>query len=160
MSGSSGDSPCLLTLSASILQAYVHSNPVPPSALPALLADIGRTLRAMREELSGPWLVPTDQSAQILPRQLSISIAKTIGRDYIISLENGQKYRSLKRHLKSLGMTAEEYRTKWGLSDDYPLVAPSLSALRADQVRSRAKRKPPAEPSLSQADGQPSPLPV
>ena len=68
-------------------------------------------------------------------------IPQTITRDHIISLENGQAYRSLKRHLASRGLTPNEYRAKWGLEADYPLVAPSFSAQRARQARARERAK-------------------
>lgn len=65
-----------------------------------------------------------------------ISIKKSITSDFLISLEDGKQYKTLKRHLGELGLTAEEYRAKWGLPADYPMVAPSYAAKRSELARS------------------------
>jgi len=153
MSGRDGDRPCPVTLAAAIIEAYVRTNPVPPEKLPPLLAAIGETLRALCD---GP-----PRNVPAFPTQMMI--AKTITPDYIISLEDGRPYRSLKRHLASRGLTPEQYRAKWGLNADYPMVAPSFSAQRADQARARerAKRKRTPAPSKVKAPArQHTPLPA
>jgi hypothetical protein len=68
-------------------------------------------------------------------------IARTVTTDHIISLEDGKPYRSLKRHLASRGLTEGQYRAKWGLPPDYPMVAPSFSAQRAQQIHDRTAAK-------------------
>jgi predicted transcriptional regulator len=64
-----------------------------------------------------------------------VPINKTIRPDYIVSLEDGRRYRSLKRHLTARGLTPEAYRTKWGLRPDYPMVAPNYSKIRSDLAK-------------------------
>ena len=72
-------------------------------------------------------------------------IKKSVTPDYIISLEDGRQYKSLKRHLSSKGLTPEEYRTKWGLPSDYPMVAPSYSAKRSELAQSLGLGRKPKE---------------
>ena len=126
-----GPSPCPITLAAAIIQAYVQTNPVPPDILPRLVSAVGEALRALRDGPHPP--TPTSLSHSV--------IARTITNDHIISLEDGKPYRSLKRHLASRGLTEGQYRAKWGLPPDYPMVAPSFSALRAQQIHDRTAAK-------------------
>lgn len=65
------------------------------------------------------------------PQAPAVSIKKSVTPDYLICLDDGQRYKSLKRHLSTLGMTPDEYRTKWGLPRDYPMVAPNYAAQRS-----------------------------
>ncbi len=68
--------------------------------------------------------------------QPAVSIRKSVTPDFLISLEDGMKYKTLKRHLRNFGLTAEEYRAKWGLPADYPMVAPNYAAKRSELARS------------------------
>jgi predicted transcriptional regulator len=126
-----GASPCPITLAAAIIQAYVQTNPVPPDILPRLVSAVGEALRALRDGPHPP--APTSLSHSV--------IARTVTTDHIISLEDGKPYRSLKRHLASRGLTEGQYRAKWGLPPDYPMVAPSFSAQRAQQIHDRTAAK-------------------
>jgi len=126
-----GASPCPVTLAAAIIQAYVQTNPVSPDNLPRLVSAVGEALRALRDGPHPP--APTSLSPSV--------IARTVTDDHIISLEDGKPYRSLKRHLASRGLTEGQYRAKWGLPPDYPMVASSFSAQRAQQIHDRTAAK-------------------
>jgi predicted transcriptional regulator len=75
----------------------------------------------------------TEPGKQLQP---TISIRKSVTPNYLISLEDGKKYKTLKRHLGKLGLTPAQYRAKWGLPDDYPIVAPSYALRRSELARS------------------------
>jgi predicted transcriptional regulator len=112
-----------IELTASIVSAYVSNNPVPSAELPSL---IGQVHTALSRVSSG--------QAEALSDSLkpSIPVKKSINPDYIICLEDGKKFKSLKRHLRTqYNLTPEQYRSKWGLPKDYPMVAPSYAAARS-----------------------------
>ncbi len=113
-------------LAADIVSAYVTRNNVPASELPALIASTHSALL----KLSAP--------SQPEPVKLEppVPIRKTVTPDHIISLEDGRPYRSLKRHLTSRGLTPEDYRRKWGLPHDYPMVAANYAAQRSELAKS------------------------
>jgi predicted transcriptional regulator len=129
-----------IELTADIVSAYVRNNPVPASALPELIASVAASL-------SG--LVKGAAPAQAAPQIPAVPIKKSVRPDYIISLEDGRKFKSLKRHLKSsYGMTPDEYRAKWNLPSDYPMVAPNYSKTRSDLAKSLGLgRKPSQKPN-------------
>jgi predicted transcriptional regulator len=112
-------------LSADIVSAYVSKNAIPVSELPAL---IGTVHQALRRVADGNAKEP-EKLVPIVP------INKTVRPEYIISLEDGKKYRSLKRHLRGRGLTPEQYRTKWGLSPSYPMTAPEYSKRRSELAK-------------------------
>jgi len=110
-------------LAADIVGAYVSNNSVPAADLPALIqsvhAALGATARGKTEE----------PAVELKP---AVPIKKSITPDYLISLEDGKKYKSLKRHLRTAyDMSPEDYRAKWGLPADYPMVAPNYAAARS-----------------------------
>jgi predicted transcriptional regulator len=123
----------LIELTADVVAAYVSNNPVPASDLPALIGSIHLALG----KLTGL----QEPEEKLKP---AVPIAKSVKRDYIFCLEDGLKFKSLKRHLASkYDMTPQEYREKWGLPRDYPMVAPSYSeARRAVATRLGLGRKP------------------
>jgi MucR family transcriptional regulator, transcriptional regulator of exopolysaccharide biosynthesis len=109
----------IMELTASIVSAYVRYNSVPSAELPAL---IGQVHRALTRVSSGHG----DALRPAIPMQ------KSIASDYIICLEDGKKFKSLKRHLRTHhNLTPEQYRDKWGLGSDYPMVAPDYAAARS-----------------------------
>ena len=119
--------PDYLTLSVDIVSAFVSNNPVPPPELPALIAAVHATLHG----LSQPTAVPAEE---LRP---AVSIRRSVQDDYIVCLEDGKKFKSLKRHLRThYNLTPDEYRQKWGLAPDYPMVAPSYAAARSDLAKS------------------------
>jgi predicted transcriptional regulator len=139
------DQSQLTELAADIVSAYVANNSVAASDLPGIIADVHRALG----EVSGA-TVPEPEVHTLIP---PVPIKRSITPDYIISLEDGKHYKSLKRHLKGRGLTPDEYRAKWGLPPDYPMVAKSYSAARAELARASGlgQRRRKVAPSTSAA---------
>jgi len=113
----------LIDLAADIVSAYVSNNSIPVADLPTLIADVHRALnntqRGMQEPASEP-LKP------------AVNPKKSVFPDYIVCLEDGKKFKSLKRHLRThYDLSPEQYRDKWGLPADYPMVAPNYAAARS-----------------------------
>jgi len=128
-----------IELTASIVSAYVSNNSVPSSELPAL---IGQVYSALTRVSSGHGEAVAEGLKPAIP------IKKSVTSDYIVCLEDGKKFKSLRRHLRSrYNLTPEQYREKWGLGTDYPMVAPNYAAARSrlakqmglGQQRSRRK---------------------
>lgn len=133
-------SPDLVEQSAKIVAAYVGHNPVTPDGIPVLLASVHRAL----QQLGGHAPAPPPE-----PTKPPVPIKKTITPDHLISLEDGKPYKSLKRHLAVRGLTPQEYRTKWGLPSDYPMVASNYAEARsklAKQIGLGRKAAAPPEP--------------
>ncbi|MBK8082964.1 MAG: MucR family transcriptional regulator [Devosia sp.] len=118
------DATKYLEMASSIVAAYVSRNTTSPGDVPRLIADVYAGLHAVSRG-EAPRAVATEELKPLLP------IKKTITPEFIISLEDGKPYRSLKRHLAALGMTPEQYRRKWSLPPDYPMVSSGYSALRS-----------------------------
>jgi len=117
------DKEYILELATEVAAAYVSNNTVEPEALPALIKSI---YKAMEETLSG------DASAAGEKPIPAVAPDQSVSDDYIICLEDGKKYKSLKRHLRtSHEMTPKAYTDKWGLPVDYPMVAPNYSKQRS-----------------------------
>ena len=111
----------LLTLTSEIVASHVSNNTVPVSELPNLIAQVYGALQG----LTGPVEPPKEELRPAVP------IKKSVTDDYIVCLEDGKKMKMLKRHLATAyNMTPEQYREKWGLSPDYPMVAPNYSLKR------------------------------
>ncbi len=111
----------LLELTAEIVSAHATNNKVAPAELPQVIKDVFGTLTELGE--SG---VPAEAPTPAVP------VKKSITPDYIVCLEDGKKLKMLKRHLNtSYGMSPEEYRTRWGLPADYPMVAPNYAKRRS-----------------------------
>src|SRR5215208_5952068 len=115
-----------IELAADIVSAFVSNNSVNASDLPSLISNVHAAL----ENLGKPVQKEPEKPTPPVP------IKKSITPDYLISLEDGKRYKSLKRHLAGRGLTAEQYREKWGLPWDYPMVAPTYSAQRSQLARS------------------------
>lgn len=126
-----------LELTSSIVEAYVSNNTVPVSDLPNLIRDVYETLVS----LDGP--AETEQEAPVP----AVPIKKSVTPDFLICLEDGKKLKMLKRHLKTAyDMSPDEYRDKWGLPPNYPMVAPNYAKQRSKLARdiglgTRARRK-------------------
>ncbi len=120
-----GDFTELLELTTEIVAAHVGNNPVPAADLPSLIQEIYRTLASV-----GTSEVVTEKPKPAVP------IKRSVFPDYIICLEDGKKLKMLKRHLKTAyNMTPEEYRDRWGLSADYPMVAPNYAERRSNLAK-------------------------
>ena len=116
-----------IELAADIVSAYVSNNSVPAADLPSLIGDVHSALI----RVVGPG-VP----APVESTKPAIAIKKSVTNDYIICLEDGKKFKSLKRHLRThYDLSPEEYREKWGLPHDYPMVAPNYAAARSDLAK-------------------------
>ena len=115
------DTERTLELTSNIIAAYVANNPVVAGELPGLIKDVHKTLTELgsaSERLAGP-----------LP---AVPVSKSITDDHLICLEDGKKFKSLKRHLRArYNLSPDEYRQKWGLPVDYPMVAPSYARKRS-----------------------------
>lgn len=117
----------LVDMAAEIVSAYVSANQIPPQELPALI----RTIYFALSEVSEAPSALLDQS-----QEPAVSVKKSVTPDYIICLEDGKKFKSLKRHLRTrYNMSPEEYRTKWALPHDYPMVAPNYAKERSNLAK-------------------------
>ncbi|WP_027146089.1 MucR family transcriptional regulator [Mesorhizobium sp. WSM3626] len=113
-------------LTADIVAAYVQNNPVPTTGLPDLIASVHAALLKLEQPVVAVKPAPVP----------AVNPKKSVFPDYIVSLEDGRKFKSMKRHLGLLGMTPDEYRAKWGLAKDYPMVAASYAAQRSALAKS------------------------
>jgi predicted transcriptional regulator len=112
-----------IELAADIVSAYVSNNSVPAGDLPGLINEVYGALMRVG---SGVVVEPAEA-----PKP-AISVRKSVTNDFIICLEDGKKFKSLKRHLRTqYGLSPEEYREKWGLAADYPMVAPNYAKARS-----------------------------
>jgi predicted transcriptional regulator len=119
--------PNYLELAAEIVAAFVSHNSVPTAELPTLIGNVHFALQSA-----------ANGGAQKTPEPLTpaVPIKKSITPDFLISLEDGRRYKSLKRHLRtSYDMTPEQYRAKWGLPSDYPMVAPNYAKARSELAK-------------------------
>jgi predicted transcriptional regulator len=117
-----------IILAAEVVAAYVSNNPVPKDDLPDLIVAVHSSLT--RLGMDSPHV-----ELQLEAKQPAVAIRKSITPDYLICLEDGKKFKSLRRHLGALGLTPEQYRVKWKLPSDYPMVAPNYRAKRAALAR-------------------------
>src|SRR5215212_3798840 len=121
--------PNAIELAAEIVSAFVSNNPVPAAELPAL---IGAVHDALTKVASG-----AVQPAPEEPKEPAVPIKRSVQPDYIVCLEDGKRFKSLKRHLRTVyDLTPEQYRAKWGLPADYPMVAPNYAAARSELAKS------------------------
>jgi predicted transcriptional regulator len=129
-------SDMLIELTADVVAAYVSNNPVPVGELPNLIADIHAALGRVGGAAEQP---------QAEKQKPAVSPKRSVHDDYIICLEDGKKFKSLKRHLMThYNLTPDQYREKWGLEATYPMVAPNYAAARsllAKQMGLGRKRK-------------------
>ena len=126
------DNLTTLDMAASIVSAYVGNNSVPAPELPALIASVHAALVRVRGGLT----TGGTQEAPAEPAKPAVPIKKSITPDYLICLEDGKKFKSLKRHLRThYDMSPDEYRAKWNLPSDYPMVAPSYAEARSNLAK-------------------------
>ncbi len=123
-----GNNDILIGLVADIVSAYVSNNSVPASNLPNLIATTHAAITGLDSEAAAPAVEEKPTPA--------VSIKKSITADYLICLEDGRKFKSLKRHLRTgYDMTPEQYRARWGLPADYPMVAPAYAEARSNLAK-------------------------
>ncbi|HJX09046.1 MAG TPA: MucR family transcriptional regulator [Candidatus Binatia bacterium] len=126
MSDSTGDGK-YIELTAEIVSAYVSNNTVAAGEIPSLINQVHAALARVSGK-SG------DAPAE--PLKPAVSVKKSITPEFIICLEDGKKFKSLKRHLRTqYNMTPEQYRDKWDLNADYPMVAPNYAAARSQLAK-------------------------
>jgi len=114
----------VLKMTAQVVAAYLSNNSLPAGQISEVIHAVHGSLNALNDGRA-------DSVAE--PPKPAISIKKSVTPDYIVCLEDGKKLKMLKRHLRSTyNMTPDEYRTKWGLAADYPMVAPNYAAQRSD----------------------------
>lgn len=116
-----------IELTAEIVSAYVSNNTVPAGDMPSLISQVHQAL----VRVGGG-----NHEAPVEPLKPAISVKRSINPDYLVCLEDGKKFKSLKRHLRTqYNLTPEQYREKWGLPADYPMVAPSYAAARSQLAK-------------------------
>lgn len=118
-----------ITVAAEIVAAYISNNSISVSDLPRLIGDVQGELKRLA----------SGEAKEASPAKLepAIAIKKSVTPDFIFCLEDGKKFKSLKRHLRShFDMSPDQYRAKWGLPNDYPMVAPNYAAQRSRLAKS------------------------
>ena len=119
-----------IEMAADIVSAYVSKNSIPPSDLPALIDAVHKALGAITTGKRGGEGEPAPELKPAVP------IKKSVTDDFLICLEDGKRFKSLRRHLSTTyNMTPEAYREKWNLPKDYPMVAPSYAAVRSNLAK-------------------------
>ena len=113
-----------IELAAKMVSAFVSNNPLPKGELPALIHEVHTVVARLA---AGP------ESAQPQPeaKAPAVPVRRSITPDFLICLDDGKRFKSLRRHLTGLGLTPEHYREKWNLPADYPMVAPNYAAQRS-----------------------------
>lgn len=118
----------IIEMTADIVSAYVGNNAVSAAELPSLIASVHRALSGVTSGVAEP--------EAPAPKEPAVPVKKSIAQDYIVCLEDGRKFKSLKRHLRTkYNMSPEEYRAKWNLPKDYPMVAPNYAKARSDLAK-------------------------
>jgi predicted transcriptional regulator len=117
----------LLGMTTEIVSAYVGNNIVTSAELPALIQSVHRALSGVTHPL---------EVVDLAPKEPAVPVKRSITPDFLICLEDGRKFKSLKRHLRTkYNLSPEDYRAKWGLPKDYPMVAPNYARARSDLAK-------------------------
>ena len=146
------NTPNYIELAADIVSAFVSNNSVPVSELPALISSVHE---ALTKVASGSTQQPAEE-----PREPAVPIKRSVQPDYIVCLDDGKRFKSLKRHLRTVyNLTPDQYRAKWGLAHDYPMVAPNYAAARSELAKqmglgARRRKTPEPTPSPAPAKGR------
>ncbi len=133
-------------LAADVVAAYVSHNSVPAESLPDLIAKVFETISNLSNPV-GPVTTEAPKPA--------VNPKRSVFPDYIICLEDGKRFKSLRRHLSTtFGMTPEDYRSKWGLPGDYPMVAPNYAAARSQLAKQIGLGRKPGQKPGRQSKAQ------
>jgi predicted transcriptional regulator len=117
----------IIEMTADIVSAYVGNNSVSATDLPSLIQSVHRALSGVTTGV---------EAVEVAPKEPAVPLKRSITPDYLICLEDGRKFKSLKRHLRTkYNMSPEDYRAKWGLAKDYPMVAPNYAKARSDLAK-------------------------
>ncbi len=137
----------MIELAVGVVAAYVAHNSIGHADLPRLIAEVHATLKGLGQPIAAEVEV-----AKLTP---PVSIRKSIAPDYIVCLEDGKRFKSLKRHLRThYGLTPDAYREKWGLPQDYPMVAPNYAAARSQLAKQNGLGRRPAPPEPAKKRGR------
>ena len=143
----------LIEMTAEIVSAYVRNNSVPATDLPQLLQSVHTSLGTI---VHGPKVEAAKE-----PPQPKVPVKKSVTDDFIICLEDGKRFKSLKRHLHSEhGLSPQEYRAKWGLAKDYPMVAPAYANARSSLAKTLGLGRKSIAPAPAPAPVPAPPPPV
>ena len=114
----------ILRMTAEVVAAYVGNNSLPATQLPDVINTVYGTLNRVNKK--------NGAAVNVNAQKAAVSVRRSVTPDYIICLEDGKKLKMLKRHLRTVyGLTPDEYRAKWGLPTNYPMVAPNYSKQRS-----------------------------
>jgi predicted transcriptional regulator len=117
----------VIEMTADIVSAYVGNNSVSAADLPALIQSVHRALSSVSAGA---------EAVEAAPKEPAVPLKRSITPDFLVCLEDGRKFKSLKRHLRTkYNMSPEDYRSKWGLAKDYPMVAPNYAKARSDLAK-------------------------
>ncbi len=117
----------LIEMTAEIVAAYVENNTISTAELPALIQSVHRALVGVSTGA---------EAVESTPKEPAVPVRRSITADHLICLEDGRKFKSLKRHLRTkYNMSPEDYRAKWGLAKDYPMVAPNYARARSELAK-------------------------
>ena len=117
-----------IKLAAEIVAAYVSNNPIPTSELPSLIEAVQIAV--------GKLATPSESAlSHVEAKAPAVPVRRSVTPDYVICLEDGKRFKSMRRHLTRLGLTPEQYREKWNLPSDYPMVAPNYAAQRSAMAK-------------------------
>jgi predicted transcriptional regulator len=144
----------LRELVSNVAAAYFSNSSVSPADIPGVLAQIASSLGSIGASAAKPGA----PDAPARSRPTAAEIRNSIRPDGLISFEDGRVYKTLRRHLNRLGLSPQQYREKWGLPLDYPLVAPDLSELRSALARQKQLGRvpmPPSPPPPAKGGGRP-----
>lgn len=140
------DKSHIIEMTSEIVAAFASNNSLAASDLPGLISAVYGALTGASE----PEAAPAEQKTPAVP------VKKSITPDAIVCLEDGRKFKSLKRHLRTkYNLSPEEYRAKWGLPKDYPMVAPSYAAARSQLAKSMGLGQGGRKPAVAQAKRAP-----
>jgi predicted transcriptional regulator len=117
----------IIEMTAEIVASYVENNTVSTGDLPGLIQSVHRALASISTGV---------ETVEVAPKEPAVPVRRSITPDYLVCLEDGRKFKSLKRHLRTkYNMSPEDYRAKWGLAKDYPMVAPNYAKARSDLAK-------------------------
>jgi predicted transcriptional regulator len=117
----------IIELTAEIVASYVENNALATGDVPALIQSVHRALTSIASGV---------ETVEAAPKEPAVPLRRSITPDYLVCLEDGRKFKSLKRHLRTkYNLSPEDYRAKWGLAKDYPMVAPNYAKARSDLAK-------------------------
>jgi predicted transcriptional regulator len=117
----------IIEMTAEIVASYVENNTLSTSDLPSLIQSVHRALTSINAG---------GEAVEAAPKEPAVPVRRSITPDHLVCLEDGRKFKSLKRHLRTkYNMSPEDYRAKWGLAKDYPMVAPNYAKARSDLAK-------------------------